>query len=33
VFPDFVHPNARGYAMWKAALEPIFEKLKLATAP
>jgi poly(3-hydroxybutyrate) depolymerase/lysophospholipase L1-like esterase len=29
IFPDFVHPNAEGYAMWKAALAPIFEKLKL----
>jgi lysophospholipase L1-like esterase len=28
-FPDHLHPNAAGYAKWKAALEPIFAKLKL----
>jgi len=33
VFPDLVHPNTLGYAQWKAALEPIFEKLQLDTAP
>ncbi len=31
-FPDLLHPNAAGYAKWTAALEPIFTKLKLATA-
>ena len=28
-FPDLLHPNAAGYAKWKAALEPIFGKLNL----
>lgn len=28
-FPDLLHPNAKGYAKWKMALEPIFEKLNL----
>ena len=27
-FPDLLHPNAAGYAKWKAALDPIFAKLK-----
>jgi lysophospholipase L1-like esterase/poly(3-hydroxybutyrate) depolymerase len=31
-FPDLLHPNAAGYAKWKAALEPVFAKLGL-TAP
>ena len=29
-FPDLLHPNGVGYAKWTAALQPIFEKLKLA---
>lgn len=29
-FPDLLHPNALGYARWKGALMPIFEKLGLA---
>jgi lysophospholipase L1-like esterase/poly(3-hydroxybutyrate) depolymerase len=28
-FPDLLHPNAAGYAKFAAALNPIFEKLKL----
>ena len=28
-FPDMLHPNAAGYAKWKAALEETFAKLKL----
>jgi lysophospholipase L1-like esterase len=28
-FPDMLHPNAAGYAKWKAALADVFEKLKL----
>ena len=28
-FPDLLHPNAAGYAKWKAALEEAFTKLKL----
>lgn len=28
-FPDRLHPNAIGYTKWKAALDPIFAKLKL----
>lgn len=28
-FPDLLHPNAAGYAKWKAALEETFAKLKL----
>lgn len=28
-FPDMLHPNAAGYAKWTAALQPIFEKLKV----
>ncbi|WDQ15952.1 SGNH/GDSL hydrolase family protein [Rhodopirellula sp. P2] len=28
-FPDLLHPNQAGYAKWKAALEPTFEKLNL----
>lgn len=28
-FPDLLHPNAAGYAKWKAALEPIFNQLGL----
>ena len=28
-FPDLLHPNGVGYAKWTAALQPIFEKLKL----
>lgn len=31
-FPDFVHPNAAGYAKWQAALQPIFERLGLGAA-
>ena len=26
-FPDLLHPNAAGYAKWKAALVPVFTKL------
>ena len=26
-FPDLLHPNATGYAKWKAALDPILAKL------
>jgi lysophospholipase L1-like esterase len=26
-FPDLLHPNAAGYAKWKAALDPILAKL------
>ena len=29
-FPDLLHPNGVGYAKWTGALQPIFEKLKLA---
>ena len=29
-FPDLLHPNEAGYAKWTAALQPIFEKLKLS---
>jgi lysophospholipase L1-like esterase len=29
-FPDMLHPNAVGYAKWKAALAEVFAKLKLA---
>ena len=29
-FPDLLHPNGAGYAKWTAALQPIFEKLKLS---
>ncbi|MDB6024045.1 MAG: multifunctional acyl-CoA thioesterase and protease and lysophospholipase [Verrucomicrobiales bacterium] len=29
-FPDLLHPNAAGYAKWKAALDPIFAKLNVA---
>ena len=29
-FPDLLHPNATGYVKWTAALQPIFEKLKLS---
>jgi lysophospholipase L1-like esterase len=29
-FPDMLHPNAAGYAKWKAALQPILEQLQLA---
>jgi poly(3-hydroxybutyrate) depolymerase/lysophospholipase L1-like esterase len=29
VFPDLLHPNGVGYTKWTAALQPIFEKLKL----
>ncbi|MDB6031442.1 MAG: Lipolytic protein family [Verrucomicrobiales bacterium] len=29
-FPDLLHPNIRGNAKWKAALEPIFAQLNLA---
>ena len=32
-FPDMLHPNAAGYAKWKAALEPIIAKLKLSERP
>jgi len=28
-FPDMLHPNKAGYAKWKAALDGVFEKLKL----
>ncbi|HNQ88215.1 MAG TPA: GDSL-type esterase/lipase family protein [Verrucomicrobiota bacterium] len=28
-FPDLLHPNAAGYARWRAALEPVFTRLKL----
>jgi lysophospholipase L1-like esterase/poly(3-hydroxybutyrate) depolymerase len=28
-FPDLLHPNAAGYARWRGALEPVFEKLGL----
>jgi lysophospholipase L1-like esterase/poly(3-hydroxybutyrate) depolymerase len=28
-FPDLLHPNAAGYAKWRAALEPVFAKLGL----
>ncbi len=28
-FPDFLHPNAAGYAKWAAALKTIFRDLKL----
>ena len=28
-FPDLLHPNGAGYAKWTAALQPLFEKLKL----
>jgi len=28
-FPDMLHPNKAGYAKWKAALDEVFEKLKL----
>lgn len=28
-FPDMLHPNAAGYAIWKSALEATLEKLKL----
>lgn len=28
-FPDLLHPNAKGYAKWRDALLPIFEKLNL----
>ncbi len=31
-FPDLLHPNASGYAKWKAALEPAFAKLGIAVA-
>ena len=30
-FPDLLHPNGVGYAKWTTALQPIFEKLHLAT--
>ncbi len=29
-FPDLLHPNGAGYAKWTAALQPVFEKLKVA---
>ena len=29
IFPDLLHPNTTGYAMWTAALNPIFAKLNL----
>jgi lysophospholipase L1-like esterase len=33
-FPDLLHPNAKGYEKWQAALQPIFAKLNLeAKAP
>jgi poly(3-hydroxybutyrate) depolymerase/lysophospholipase L1-like esterase len=28
-FPDMLHPNAAGYAKWKAALDEVFAKMKL----
>jgi poly(3-hydroxybutyrate) depolymerase/lysophospholipase L1-like esterase len=28
-FPDMLHPNKAGYAKWKAALDEVFEDLKL----
>ncbi len=28
-FPDMLHPNAKGYAKWQAALEEVLSKLKL----
>ena len=28
-FPDLLHPNAAGYALWLAALKPVFAELKL----
>jgi lysophospholipase L1-like esterase len=28
-FPDLLHPNAAGYAIWKAVLDPILTKLQL----
>ncbi len=27
VMPDLLHPNARGYALWAEALEPVLQKL------
>ncbi|HEX8310928.1 MAG TPA: GDSL-type esterase/lipase family protein, partial [Chthoniobacteraceae bacterium] len=32
-FPDMLHPNAAGYAKWKATLQPILEKLTLTKNP
>ncbi len=29
-FPDLLHPNAAGYAKWKAALLPVFAKLGIS---
>jgi lysophospholipase L1-like esterase len=31
-FPDLLHPNAVGYAKWKAALEPFLAKVKAPPA-
>jgi beta-glucosidase len=28
-FPDMLHPNKAGYAKWKAALDAVFQQLKL----
>jgi lysophospholipase L1-like esterase len=28
-FPDHLHPNAAGHAIWAAALKPVFEKIGL----
>lgn len=28
-FPDLLHPNAAGHAIWAAALKPLFEKIGL----
>lgn len=30
-FPDTLHPNAKGYAKWKAAIEPAFAALKISS--
>jgi lysophospholipase L1-like esterase len=32
IFPDLLHPNAAGYAKWKAALMPIFAKANIQSA-
>jgi lysophospholipase L1-like esterase len=32
IFPDLLHPNATGYAMWAAALRPVLETLELVPA-
>jgi lysophospholipase L1-like esterase len=29
IFHDLLHPNAQGYAKWKAALDPIFAKVNI----